>query len=292
MWRMTILAAVSGLLLAVSCTPAPDAPDEFREERQFLLAHGFKPMADLPGGYILNGAVLGDAASDLGFRVTDLKNAMQSPPSQVREVTAHGLRFTVEKAGDTARLMNPTPIDDPRRIVSLTVWLHKDPPPGLQSDSTLHVRITSVSVPKTRSGSLQVTFELSADGAKPLVVDRRWIQIRFEVPQGRADDIPSVNAAGWLTFSPGTPERISLAPGKPPLAFTATESSGKFLATFRRGFSDVERPWCDLPAGEYAVFLWVGEERHDPPEPRPPRFDYEFTGFVRSEPYKIVVKSP
>ena len=108
MFRLAILASLSGLLLAPSCTRAPDAPDEFREQWQFLQAHGFKPIATLPNGYSLEDAVLGDVARDLGFKLTALVWVMQMPPEQFREVTAHGMRFTVETAG-------PTPIDDPRQ---------------------------------------------------------------------------------------------------------------------------------------------------------------------------------
>jgi hypothetical protein len=164
-------------------------------------------------------------------------------------------------------------LNDPNAICSARVLLNPRARPTtyLKTDSTPRMRIKSAVVPKDRSKSLEVTFELSADGKRLLVIAQNQFYIQLTTRGTSPGDIPPVG----VSFPKGTPDRIAVSPGK---QITLTVNAASTL------WNPVTRtPWSDLPPGEYVLVVRVGFDKDQ-------AFDYQWMGEWTSEEYKLVVK--
>ena len=140
--------------------------------REYLLANGFKQSATAPDSFIAEKVRLGDVASILGFTINSLRPTVSQPDhSDVRTGSVQERRFVVRsEVRDAKGQIVRASLNKPDAICTVQISLKKyvPPKPPLRSDSNPRLRVKSVAMPKGRTGTLQVTFELAADGKTPL----------------------------------------------------------------------------------------------------------------------------
>ena len=86
------------------------------------------------------------------------------------------------------------------------------PKPPLRSDSNPPLRVKSVAMPKGRTGTLQVTFELAADGKSPLAVTEAQVSVRlYDGETCVFEGHPTKNPPDVFRVQPGKPSTFSIA---------------------------------------------------------------------------------
>jgi hypothetical protein len=250
-----------------------------RENREFLLAHGFRQSAIGPHIYELQHVRLADVSRDLGFPLAALRRVDGVKVGEdVRIVEAHGLHFAVEsEVVDKQRSDYKVSLNDPNAIctVRASIIPAARRPEYLKTDSSPRMRVKSVTVPEDRSKPFQITFELAAEGTTPLGLKQSQFAIAFSPLGTTPRHSPNADA----TFPKGTPDRIIVSPGKP---ITLTVSAS--ISYWERAPSTQRRL---LPAGEYILCVAVVSGKD---ESEGPRFDYQWVFHTWSDEYKFAIK--
>ncbi len=265
--KTTIVALVLAL-----CVMLPGCDGKTREAREYLLAHGFKRSATDRDIYERKNVRLGEVSRDLGFRLDALKEVgNDSPHTDTRIVEVKGLYFVVrsEVRDEKGRVVERS-LDDPNALCSVGVCVnpvlrgtHRKP------DSAPRMRIKSVAVPKDRSQTLRVTFELAAEGNTPLVISRGDFYITVSTQESPKWSVGSPASFSWLT-----PSLIYVSPGKP-IVLAARTRPDPFRYTALAG----------LPPGQYVVWVDIRTAK-----PAGTLCDYHWEGEKHSDEYKLVVK--
>ena len=100
-------------------------------------------------------------------------------------------------------------LDNLDAMCTVTVTLDQTPKREyLKTNSSPRIQIKSV-VPDKKANRLQVTFEVSAIGSKPLAISQRWFNSIIVGRDASSDRTFSAD------FPKGTPEFISILPDKP-----------------------------------------------------------------------------
>jgi len=234
--------------------------------REYLVAHGFKKVADDPGIFAQEHVRLGNVLGDLGVPLASLRlTANASPDSDVRTAEVGGIYVVVEAEGkrNKGRAVRSL-LDNPDTICTVRVVLN--PPSArryLRTDSTPRLRIRSVTVPEDGAKSLNVTFELAATGKKPLAIAKR----DFDGSLTRNNLDRDLECG--VRFSEESPQIISVSPSKPIVL--------RVTVYFN----------ADLLSGEYVLRLRIGGGKGREPQ----SFDYEWEGQeYLSDNFKFVVK--
>jgi hypothetical protein len=267
MVNRAIVAAVLLGLLGMSLACAEKKGDEaMRTEpmvnREFLLAHGFKQSPDDADFYELKHVRLADASRDLGFALTSLQPALNEVRiNDVFTVEVRGLCFSVQSDVPYIKSLTDGLLDNPDTLCMVSVSLNQVPDREyLKTDSAPRLRIKSVAAPQDESKLLQITFEFAATGKKPVAALRGHFHVR--VAEG---DMPP-NLCIAVSFPKGTPEVITVLPGKP-MTFTV----GVHTET--------------IPAGRCILRVVNADMK-----PQPQRVDYQWLGVNRSDDYEFNIK--
>lgn len=270
--KRAIVGVLLGVLVtSVACAQKQDgavkkAPTVPKVTREFLLAHGFRVLADDPATFIRERVPLTDVLRDLDIPLTSLRPMVSQPAdSDMRAARVHGISalFQSEVRDREGRIVEHS-LDMTDSICTVHVCLMPERK-YLKTDSSPRLHIKSVAVPKDHSQPLQVTFELSADGKKPVAILQRDFYVELT-----GGNIPPCTGFGY-SLPEGTPQTIVVSPDKP------------IALKYCIPVDVVGR----LSAGEYAVRVQIGgvKGREDQ------CLDYEWEGVKHSsDTYKFVIK--
>jgi hypothetical protein len=245
-------------------------PSTAKVTREFLLAHGFqqKWKETDPDIYDLETTRLSDVLRDLGLSVEDFYPTVNRPDSfDWRDAQLEGMYVRVEPHVQDRSGTSFGKTDSP---CTVRVWLNVPPPRDyLKTESSPRIRVKSVAVANDPSKPLQVTFELSAEGATPLAVSSGDFYIEL-----RDAKSPQHTASLLAYFPEGTPLWIRVWPTKP-IVLTATTRDSPFEGMGPDG----------RPSGEYRVEVRIYEFKPDRPG-----CDYHWQGEKSSDEYTLVIK--
>jgi hypothetical protein len=235
--------------------------------RDYLLARGYKELANRDGALAKEHAGLRTVLEDLGISRASLRPTLNQPPhSDERAADVGGLYVIVssEVKDDQGRILLDS-LDDPNAICTVLVWFQGPKREYAKTDSSPLIRIKSVAVPDDHSQPLQIEFDLSAIGKKPVAILQNDFQVYME-----GGGIPP--QSGFLaSFPKKTPGAIVVSPGK--------------SAVFRLSVHVAFAEW--LSPGEYGARIRIGPAKQRERQ----RLDYEWEGEEHwSNEYKFVVK--
>ena len=243
---------------------SPSAP---KLTREYLLAHGFKELADFPGVFVREHVRLGDVARAIGVQLSDLRqplNADNHNTVKTAEVRGVKVVFRAEVEHSDGRKHS---LDNPDAMCSVDVVCRKPQREYLKTDSSIRLRIRSVEVPEDRADPLQVTVELAATGKKPVAL----FDSDFYVDLTGGNISPG-RGFGYI-LPEGTPEKITISPSNP--------------SVFKLGVP-VGEAIGSLSPGKYAVRVGIGG--HHKPRGRQ-SLDYQWQGKgYWSDEYKFIVR--
>lgn len=281
---MTMKHVVLGVLVGLCCMSLAYAqkgddmkkstPSPPKVTPEYLLAHGFKQATDVPNLFVAEHVRLADVAGTIGFRLSDLWPADNAQrPYEVLTVETRGTYVIVRPEFQDSKgrfVQNPiddrNPIDNPNTLCQVHVSFQGPKREYLKTDSSPRMRIKAVLVPEDHSEPLQVDFDLSATGKKPVAIWRSNFHVHLT-----GGSISPGTLFGF-SFPKGAPYKIIVSPGKPT------------VFRIRVVVADLVG---SLSPGEYALRIRIGEIKSREPQ----RFDYEWEGQEHwSNEYKFVVK--
>ncbi len=269
---MTIKQITIGLLLGLLGAPLACAQkgDDTKNNvasapkmtRDLLLVHEFKESSDSRpemGIFERKQARFGDVLKDLGLSVSSFRPTVNQPAtSDVRSADLpEGWVVVTSEVRDKQGQVLRNSLDNLDAMCTVTVTLDQTPKRGyLKTNSTPRIQIKSV-VPDKKANRLQVTFEVSAIGSKPLAISQRWFNSIIVGRDASSDRTFSAD------FPKGTPEFISILPDKPAVLSAIVRidptSDGQFY----------------LSPGDHALRVQVGGHKPDRA-----RIDYEWQGMA------------
>jgi hypothetical protein len=259
--KRTFISVLIGVLgISLACAKkgddlTPKTPSAPKVTREYLLAHGFKELADAPGTFKLEHVRLRDVLRDIGVSP---KSLCPTPNGEYPNdlLTAETSDINVIVRPEVPREKSPVDgsLVDPDAICAVDVSFPGPKHEFLKTDSTPHLHVKSVVVQSDRSKPLAVTLEISADGSKPVAVLQSDFSARL-----RGGNTPPVSSVGFL-FPETTPQEIVVFPGKP-LAYELSIPTDVI-------------PGVRLSSGKYVLCIGICAFKGREPQ----RFDYEWEG--------------
>jgi len=239
--------------------------------REYLLSRGFKQSVTDPDIFEAENVRVVDMAHKLGFSLTDLlPTSNQALESDERTVKIKDLEFLVrsEVRDHNDHIIHGS-LDNPDAICTVSVSVKQAlSQKYLVTDSFPGLCIKAVNVAQDASKSLQISFELFADGKKPLAV----YQSQFSVHLARLNQ-PFEFCSGDILFPKETPQVITVLPGKP-IIITVIAFANK----------DTDKLWNSLPAGEYVLSIEIGGSKEQ-------NYDYQWVSSpVDSDKYQLFIQ--
>lgn len=246
---------------------------ETKITREALLAEGFKESTNNPGTFVAENVRLASIAVDLGFERAQLQTVPgQSRHSDIRRVIVRGVPIVVEsEVKDANGAVVERSLDEPNPICNVIVQLQGYAEPRYATtESVPSLRIVDVAQESEGSRrTLRVTFEIDAVGRTPVGISQSEVALDLKGVDG-----PRRLIGRSVTFANGTPEVLTVSPGRPRVVTVSKSGTYEDPLGRRR----------DLPGGRYLLDIAVSARS------KQQEFDYHWIGETHSDSREVVIK--